>query len=81
MNTSDAHAASSGFAEFDSTAQQISEEAASHIPQRHRVSHSPNSIDRVADYTKTVVHQRPMTSLFAAGMIGWALGLLAGSRQ
>jgi ElaB/YqjD/DUF883 family membrane-anchored ribosome-binding protein len=81
MNASNAHAESSGFAEFDHTAQQIAEEAASHIPQQHRVPHSLNHIDRVTDYATTVIHQRPMTSLLAAGIVGWALGLLAGSRQ
>lgn len=97
MNTTQAGSESSGFAEFDHTAQQISEEASDKTPQMASIASSQRKplstqasayvhdarqqISRASTSATAAIQEQPFTSLLIAGGIGWILGFLAGSRQ
>jgi ElaB/YqjD/DUF883 family membrane-anchored ribosome-binding protein len=97
MNTTQTPSEPSGFAEFDNTAQQISEEASDKIPQvadmasprqlpiSARVSayayDARQQMSRAGTSATATIQERPLTSLLAAGAVGWVLGMLAGSRR
>lgn len=97
MSTTHSHTEPGGFAEFDHTAQQISEEASGKIesspdtvPTRPRhladqasaYAHDAwRQMRRAGTSAAATIHGRPLTSLLMAGAVGWALGMLAGSRR
>jgi len=96
MSTTQGHPEASGFAEFDHTAQQISEEVAGKNPEppslpqarRHPLTDQASAyahdawrqVSRAGTSATATIHQRPLTSLLIAGAVGWVLGLLAGRR-
>ncbi|WP_198368393.1 DUF883 C-terminal domain-containing protein [Roseomonas sp. KE0001] len=73
MGTTQTDPEATGFAEFDHTAQQISDRASDNM---RRAPGQP----RFATSTLANIHQHPFASLLAAGALGWVLGLLAGRR-
>jgi ElaB/YqjD/DUF883 family membrane-anchored ribosome-binding protein len=89
MGTTQTDPEATGFAEFDQTAQKISDEASDSI---ERTSGSPKQgaayaedawkeMNRLTTSAIANIHQRPFTSLLAAGALGWVLGLLAGRQR
>ncbi|WP_120010225.1 hypothetical protein [Teichococcus vastitatis] len=89
MGTTQTDSEATGFAEFDQTAQKISDEASDSMG---RISGSPKQgfvyaedawkeMSRFTTSAIAGIHQRPFTSLLAAGALGWVLGLLAGRQR
>jgi hypothetical protein len=89
MGTTQTDTEATGFAEFDQTAQKISEEAldgAGRVPQspNHGSAYAENARQEMSRLTTSAVatiRQRPVVSLLAAGVFGWVLGLLTGRQR
>ncbi|WP_157986026.1 CsbD family protein [Teichococcus vastitatis] len=89
MDTTQTDPEATGFAEFDQTAQKISDEASDSIERtpaspKQGAAYAEDAWKEMSRLTTSAVaniHQRPFTSLLAAGALGWVLGLLAGRQR
>jgi ElaB/YqjD/DUF883 family membrane-anchored ribosome-binding protein len=89
MGTTQTDPGATGFAELDQTAQKISDEASDSMGRisaspKHGSVYAEDAWKEMSRFTTSAVaniHQRPFTSLLAAGALGWVLGLLAGRRR